>query len=478
VDPFLLTHNVRHQLYDIGPRFSPISIRDQMIRGYVLVVRAIRQQIIGPGKPLLVVGAGAAGATAAMIAADRGVETTLIEHGDGPFSLQLGCHTRWVDPVVYDWPAEHWTTGEFPWRGVALPLHWEAGSSAAIAGNWEKFLNDEVSLNPLLTLVRKAELEKPLELGKDENEKLIEVYYQSVDSPVREGPFKFAMILSCIGAGPDKVEIDNYRGESFWNDDSYADANLGLTGYTSPRILISGSGDGALQDFLRIVTKKKSAKEIYQSLPTRLQQKAAHAISSHEDHYQRAFTWSANADGSYKADDCHIQVTLQNQYMDLVNQVLAKYKSELPAAIDPILKDTPERLMITLAFECTHFSHCYPLNHFLVLLLARYLEQRVNKKKVLSANTRVVKLIGRDSNHVCDRENRDECEEQPHEASFIPANCSTSRDAPTENANFLQNGPFNVIIVRHGIDWNKPLFGELPKGNKRHMLPYYLGWEP
>ena len=478
MDPFLLTHNVRHQLYDIGPRLSPISIRDQMIRAYVLVIRAIRQQIIGPDKPLLVVGAGAAGATAAIIAAERGVPTTLLERGNEPFGLQLGCQTRWIDPVVYDWPAEHWVKGVFPWRGTNLPLRWEASHSSAIAGSWGKILNDEVSDNPRLLLVRRAELEKPEDLGKDENEKLIEVYFQSVDAQLRAGPGNFAMILSCIGAGPDKVEIDNYRGESFWADDSFGEDHLGLPGYTSLHILISGSGDGALQDFLRIASKKNSAKAIYQALPAGLQREAGHAISSYEDHYQRAFSWSANADGNYRSDDCYIQATLHNQYEDLITQILKKYKSELPAAIDPILKDIPNRLMITLAFECSHFSHCYPLNHFLVLLLARYLEERLKTKKILFPETRVVKLTGRDAQHVCDKKNRAGCEEQPHEASLISAKCSTPRDAQTAGASYLPNGPFNIIIVRHGIDWNKPLFGDLPKGNKRQMLPYYLGWEP
>jgi NAD(P)-binding Rossmann-like domain len=477
VDPFLLTHKVRHELYDIGPRLSPISIRDQMTRAYVLVVRAIRRQIIGPDKPLLVVGAGAAGATAAMIAADRGVQTMVIERGDGTFSLQLGCHTRWIDPIVYDWPVDHWTKGEFPWRGIALPLHWEAGTSAAVAGMWEKLFTDELSINPYLTLVSKAELETPTALGNDKTKKVIEVYYRNVETNAREGPFQFAMILSCIGAGPDKVVLDNYRGESFWSDDSYADANMGLPGYTSPRVLISGSGDGALQDFLRIVTKKNSAKQIYQSVPVRLQSEAISLISSTEDQYQRAFTWSGNADGTYKPDDCDIQATLHDEYTNVVNQFLIKYKSELTTTVDPILKGAPERLMITLAFECSHFSHCYPLNHFLALLLARYIEERAKKKRVLSPHTRVVRVSGSDGKHVCDKDKRSDCEEVLHEASFIPADCDTPRGGSIDAANPLQNGPFNVIIVRHGIDWNEPLFGELPQTNKRHMLPYYLGWE-
>ena len=226
MDPFLLTHNVRHLLYDIGPRLSPISIRDQMMRGYVLVTRAIRQDIIGTDKPLLIIGAGAAGATAAMIAADHKVPTTLVERTDQPFSLQLGCQTRWVDPTAYDWQAEHWAKGEFPWRGPALPLRYEAGISSTIAGVWENKFEDEVEKNEFLTVIRQAELDNPQALGKKPSKKRIQVYLKSRDGRLRTGPFPFAMIISCIGAGPDRVEIENYRGASFWSNDSYSEENL------------------------------------------------------------------------------------------------------------------------------------------------------------------------------------------------------------------------------------------------------------
>ena len=243
----------------------------------------------------------------------------------------------------------------------------------------------------------------------------------------------------------------------------------------SPRVLISGSGDGALQDFLRIVTNKQSAREIYQALPNRLQNEIPNLISSKEDQYQRAFTWSGNGDGNYKVDDCYIQSTLHHQYSELVNRVVDKYESELPATVDLILKDGPERLEITMAFECNHFSNCYPLNHFLTLLLARYIEIR-SSKRVLYPGTRVVKLQGSDGKHLCKKDSVD-CEGHLHQATFIPATCETPRNASTSGSHPLQNGPFNVIVVRHGIDWNEPLFSDVPKANTRQMLPYYLGWE-
>lgn len=471
MDPFLLTHNVRHQLYDIGPRLSPISIRDQMIRAHILVVRALRQQIIGPDKPLLIIGAGAAGATAAITAADHRVPTVLLERGEQRFSLQLGCNTRWIDPVVYDWPADHWSWGEFPWRGTKLKLAWQAGKAAVIAGVWEDKFGDEEENNPNLTVHHKAVLENPATLGADANRKLIEVYFNNVDGTDRRGPYEFAMIISCIGAGPDKVEIDNYRGTSFWKDDLYSKTDLGFPDNTSRNVLISGSGDGALQDFLRIVTTKESAKAIYEALPASVQTAVGPLISASEDQYQRAFIWSGNADGSYKRDDCIIQNTRHDQYIRAVVQILDAYRTELHSAIETILK--PD-VSVTLAFECGHFSHGYPLNHFLVLLLGRHLGIKTGRR-VFYPYTRIVKIAGSDGKHVCNK-SPDDCRYKSHEARLIFKLCGAT--APFEEpVNLLPNGPFDLIVVRHGINWNAPLFGELPKANTRQMLPYYLGWD-
>jgi hypothetical protein len=477
VDPFLLTHKVRDGLYDIGPHLSPISIRDQMIRGYALVTRAIRAQIIGPDKPLLVVGAGAAGATAAMIAADRNINTTVLDRADNAFSLQAGSGTRYLDPTMYDWPLDHWAQGEFPWVGRDLPLRWQGGLSSAIAGAWEDKFKDELEKQKtgpgLLNMVFGATLQNPNALCADPTTGLIQVWF--TDGSARRGPYDFAMILSCIGAGSDRIEIEDYKGKSFWENDSYSDVNLGLPKYMSPRVLISGSGDGALQDFLRIVTNKNSAKAIYQSLPPGLQSDVGNYLRSKEDHYQRAFTWSGNHDGKYKVDDCNIQSSLHEAYFAIVVEVLGKYKKKLKKTVEPILRGFPDQ-EITLAFEGSHFSHCYALNHFLVLFLALYVEQRF-KQKVLYPNTRVVRIKGSDGPHVCNRSSPDDCEEKLHEAYFITADCEAPRNAPTNDARPMEKGPYNIVILRHGIDWNTPLFKDLPQSNLRHLLPYHPGWE-
>lgn len=476
MDPFLLTHKVRDGLYDVGPRLAPISIRDQMLRSYALVTRAFREKLIGPGKPLLVVGAGAAGATAAMVAARLEVPTTLLEQTAFVFSLQ-GNSNRYLDPTIYDWPADHCEQGKFAWKGPAVPLFWEAGYSNEIAEVWENALEDEVAANAWLTFIKGAKPENADRLYRKPCTGPLEVYFKSTVDAQRRGPFYFAMIVSCAGAGLERVDIGNFRGKRFWDVDTLSANNLGLPEYEIPRVVISGAGDGALQDFIRIVTDKSSVKELYLSLPDVVRKEVSSFIASKEDHYQRSFVWSGNYNGKYKSDDCNIQKSLHQAYEEIVARMLSAHYPDVKSSLEPRLRLT-DSMIISLVFECEHFSHCYPLNRFLVLLLARFLEKRDLEKRLkrqfLQPNTRIIRIEPSDKKHVCDKNEPHKCDEESHEAFFVRANCTTPRTSTAGGT--LMKDEYNVVIVRHGVEWSAPLFGCLPMANHRHQLPYYLGW--
>jgi hypothetical protein len=88
----------------------------------------------------------------------------------------------------------------------------------------------------------------------------------TLDPPAANTPPTFRFILWATGFGKEMCEIPTgaptpYRGHPFWDTDKFEAPNCGLS--PSPRVLITGSGDGALQDFLRVATKLKSAEEIY-----------------------------------------------------------------------------------------------------------------------------------------------------------------------------------------------------------------------
>ena len=137
-DPFLLAHQVGPAVFDIGGKLYPVSIRDQMVRGQSIIDRAIGAGFGSKGEALLVIGAGAAGATAAIYAAAHGVTTHLIESALLPFLRQALCKTRWLHPHEYEWPLDHWPTPKYPYVGVpTVPLPWTAKLSDDLALGWD-----------------------------------------------------------------------------------------------------------------------------------------------------------------------------------------------------------------------------------------------------------------------------------------------------------------------------------------------------
>lgn len=83
-DPILDAHRLLPQLYLLGSPLSPISIRDQILRARWVVDRLVRSDEVREGMRILIVGAGAAGATAAIRAAQHGA----VEQSGGAFGVE------------------------------------------------------------------------------------------------------------------------------------------------------------------------------------------------------------------------------------------------------------------------------------------------------------------------------------------------------------------------------------------------------
>ena len=127
-DPLLAEHLIAPCVFDLRHRFSPVSLRDQMVRARMLIDRACLTGLIDHhDRNLLVVGAGATGASAAKWAATRLVKTRLVDETKTPFRRQQGVATRWVSPTMYDWPASHWNKEPLPRHENAMPFSWNEG---------------------------------------------------------------------------------------------------------------------------------------------------------------------------------------------------------------------------------------------------------------------------------------------------------------------------------------------------------------
>lgn len=119
-DPYLDAHRYlpKLNLFALsGERLSPVGIRDQLLRGKFIVNALLKDHVVGLKKPLLIVGAGAAGVSAALWAVENGALVTLVDRESFPFSRQRHCTTKSINLVQYDWPIDHWQEKSFPWGG-------------------------------------------------------------------------------------------------------------------------------------------------------------------------------------------------------------------------------------------------------------------------------------------------------------------------------------------------------------------------
>ena len=199
--------------------------------------------------------------------------------------------------------------------------------------------------------------------------------------------FHFGMIVWTVGFGQERCEVDvNYRGFAFWETEPFQRPDCGLAPEI-PRIVISGSGDGALQDFLRITTNRKSAEEILRACPLPIS--VAETLQSAEDLAQRAYQW-----GTTKTHDHRVLQTLHDHHRRIVEGLVgpARTNNDVVDALNRLIRNPlPE---IHLISSCRHFANAYGLNRFLAILVSRFLQLHRNRPDVLKVGKHVREVRG------------------------------------------------------------------------------------
>lgn len=483
MDSFLLTHRITDYLFDIGCRFSPISIRDQMIRGFLITDRLQRAGLINERKPLLIIGAGVAGATAALVASERNVPVTLVDRAGRPFLRQAGA-TRYISPSLYDWPAVHWGNLQFPLgSGVQLPLAWREGQAASIAASWIRELAEKeakrvrdrstnLSLSPLTIIMNCEVVEvERLRHSTPNPTGTITVNFKDVSpdpkKPRRKfDPAEFSVIVGCSGPGKEicKAPAGDYEGLAFWEADTLNHENYALTNQKA-QTLLSGGGDGALQDLIRLVTNCDSPRNILQVLPAKARRSLASQIRAGEDAYLRSFIWGL---ANY---DCRSNHKLDSIHRTAVNSVLDQYGARIQKTIDEILRENVLEGRILMVHPCDHFTNSYPVNRAIAHLLIEFVRRRYRVELVRPFTT-VQKVWN--PNHNCETDD-DQCSKSAHMVQFATARCQHIKDRDFKPFPRIETPPplFDLIVLRHGVASND-LFGERPYGNHRQILPHHI----
>ncbi len=484
-DPLLLTHAIREQtipapspfLFDISSRLQPISIRDQFFRGAAIIRRALNDGLLRKGQtePILVIGGGAAGIMATMVAMQNWIPVVLVER-ERLFAVQAPSGRR-VCATEYDWPAPHWSRGNYPPDASTAPLQLVTSDVPALLLKWESQLQLWKKTYPN-TLKEKIGTEFRAYEVRDGAASV------QLDPPDAMLP-PFKMIVSCAGFGLERTwvpDVENipvkYRGFAFWEEDPLTEPDLGIKSGDLPNIFISGGGDGALQDFLRI-TCRQSAGNIYRDL---ISQKPSlgtfieERIFKAEDRAMRRYVW-----GTLGSLDCAIHRQLQSEHQAVVDLLASDRKvwQSIGATFNSMMGRLNERLNLRLGYPCDHFSSCYPLNRFLVLLVSKYLQQQLGRS-VLQPEIKIVDVDSVDHNcletsfkgngtpHRSLPGDPFHCHGKKHILKYAAADCLTFVDAGSEPAKLaiIDGGPFNIVIIRHGI---KP--GKLPLKHTAAALP-------
>lgn len=482
-DSFLLTHRITDFLFDIGCRFSPISIRDQMIRGFLITDRLQRANLISESKALLVIGAGVAGATAALVAAERNIPVTLVDRAGRPFLRQAGA-TRYISPTLYDWPARHWSNLRFPPpSSVKLPLPWIEGKAASIATTWIQKLTAKeekrkldrrrnANLSPLTIIMHcEAMNVEALRKATPNANGTITVAFKDVHpdrtKPRREfDPAEFNVIVGCSGPGKEicKAPVGDFEALAFWEADTLNLENYGLPNQNA-KVLLSGGGDGALQDLIRLMTTCDSPRDILHVLPPKARRSLVSQIRAAEDVYLRSFLWEI------AKHDCRSNYRLDSIHKVAVNSILDQYGSRIQKSLDVLLRPSVLENRISMVHPCQHFTNSYSINRAVAHLLIEFVRRRYSFDLVQPFTT--VQKVWSPKHHC--KTDHDACSKSSHMVQFATARCQHVKDKALKPLPRPENptSMFDLIILRHGVS-SSDLFGERPYGNYRQVLPYHI----
>ncbi|HET6878601.1 MAG TPA: FAD-dependent oxidoreductase [Pirellulales bacterium] len=485
-DPFLLAHRVLPRFYLLSYPLAPLSIRDQIIRGRWMLDRLLDTGTIKSNDSdgrMLVVGAGVAGTSAALRAVERQVYVKLVEKASAPFLVQASAATRWIDPTQYDWPADHWLSATYNWTVPDMPLRFRADWANLLAARWTIELRAKARPGTYLEYVENSEC---VDVRPDASNTGRLVATFDPDS----GAEPFSAVIWAGGFGDELSRLRNaagqtiYRGMPFWRTDQFTTPTCGVApaslGGPAPqvRVVIAGGGDGALQDFLRITTRTKSAVEFYRKI--RVPSDVERQVYSPADRCERNWIW-----GEGNLHDHRPHFLLDSTYQDVVEALLSdpSFRARLDSAIP---RDVPP---IRVFYPCDHLTAFYGLNRFLARLVATFLNlyrEQHHKEKILNRGWRLVDVKPDDPNstHSCRAMGPTGCLGVWHRAIFQEAPRCYDKTLGTAT----HDERANVLIIRFGIDThlaprlpfpqNKTTQAEVAKlvgeMQLRHHLPYHI----
>ncbi|WJI76984.1 MULTISPECIES: FAD/NAD(P)-binding protein [unclassified Mesorhizobium] len=241
-------------LYLIGSFDRRVTVLAQQTRALNLAWAMIETEIVPTRTTttsrVAVVGAGFAGLTfaAALLRKGSVAAIDVFEQRDSLLPLQQGSDTRWLHPHIYDWPKE----GSEAAAAMLPILNWTAARSSDVVvqvlGEWAKIAADREHLRVFCnarhlqitgssTDSRKARIEW---VGEERHATDGRILGEGAAQGMSE---TYDAVVLSVGFGLEAGE------PSYWRNETLGQPNLEEARRT---YLLSGQGDGAMIDLLRI----------------------------------------------------------------------------------------------------------------------------------------------------------------------------------------------------------------------------------
>lgn len=263
-------------VYTIGIKSSPmfVTISSQMNRALVLA-EALYEKICKEDEDykIAIIGGGYSGVMfsqylAQLSAKKSNIEVTLFEKREMLCPIQRGCHTRRIHPNIHKFPKNEWDRDENDYSEFMyneeelifseLSAHQLAKKCAEIAIGTMKYFEKKPNQYQIwqnissLNITPKCDENELLKYKivtngeKVENSSGITEYHNLTKM--------FDIVIFATGPGVEITE-KGFDTKSYWRNDDIGQTQLYKQ---SEKYIISGDGDGAVTDFLRLMIKDYS----------------------------------------------------------------------------------------------------------------------------------------------------------------------------------------------------------------------------
>jgi hypothetical protein len=466
----------------------PVSIKDQLIRSTLVVDALVNEGLVGPKSPLLVYGGGAAGMNSALRAARKHGTPVYVLEQERLFTT-LDASMRRARITEYDWPRKsHRATS----REDVLPLMPQPGlmrgprmvSGAVLAAHWLEVWDDFQAVNGtlpngLVTVLKRNAKDFRI-VGSGKYPLRVSGPWDAAAAPYT--PKHFGAALCCVGPGPEKIgeypdlgAWHGYVGPDFWGDNDGLDYRdrlpdplaAAIASGLSDGAVISGGGDGAMQDFQRVATGAFGSALYNRLMRLETQFSPGYIRPSkellsrfmHADEVgRRASCWGL---GGRRWPDSLLQ--WHDQFQRPVEAIVKKWSDEGNATKIAGCLFRPQvmkgKLRITWVIRDTTPGAGYALNRYLILLLLA-LGRRVLPAGTIrylpSSSINAIEPVG----HDCHASRDDPCFYRRHRVHI-----DTARERLVLAA--------DLIIVRHGLHEIDQSVGGRPPVLEQ-MVPFQL----